>query len=237
MLRSKVILLSLFATLTATLAQRTHAAMPVIDVGAIAQLIQQIRTLQQQLTVARDQLTQARDQLRAMTGARNMDRLLAGTVRNYLPADWRHLESVMQGKAAAYGALAASTHALVTANAILSPAQLVALSPDQRAQIEAERRSAAMLQVLAREALVTTSARFAALQQLITAIPAANDQKAILDLNARIEAEQGMLQNEQTKLDVLHQIAQAEERARKQRTRERAIASIGSLRTLPPMNL
>jgi hypothetical protein len=46
-----------------------------------------------------------------------------------------------------------------------------------------------------------------------------------------------MLQNEATKLGVLYQTVQAEEWARKQRTREHAIASIGSLRDLPPMGL
>jgi hypothetical protein len=46
-----------------------------------------------------------------------------------------------------------------------------------------------------------------------------------------------MLQNEQTKLHVLGQAAQGDEWARRQRARERAIADIGSLRTLPAMGL
>ena len=55
----------------------------------------------------------------------------------------------------------------------------------------------------------TRSDRFTSLQQLISAIGGATDQKASLDLNARIAAEQGMLQNEQTKLQVLYQVAQS----------------------------
>ena len=82
-----------------------------------------------------------------------------------------------------------------------------------------------------------TSRRFQSIQQLINAISRASDQKAILDLQARIQAEQGMLQNEATKLGILYQTAQAEEWARKQRVREQAIASIGSLRDLPPLEL
>ena len=85
--------------------------------------------------------------------------------------------------------------------------------------------------------LAATSARFAGIQELINAIPAAEDQKAILDLQARISAEQGMLANDQTKINVLFQSAQAEEWARKQRIREQAIAGIGSLRRLPRMGL
>ncbi len=44
-----------------------HAQWAVVDVGAIAQLIQQVATMEQQLSTAKDQLTQARDQLDSMT--------------------------------------------------------------------------------------------------------------------------------------------------------------------------
>jgi hypothetical protein len=46
-----------------------------------------------------------------------------------------------------------------------------------------------------------------------------------------------MLQNEQTKLQMLYHVAQAQEWARAQQVRERAIADQGSLRSLPPMGL
>lgn len=214
-----------------------HAQWAVVDVGAIAQLVQQVRVLREQLTTARDQLTQARQEYESMRGGRGMERLLAGTARNYLPAEWQQLAAVLDQASAQYGALAAELQRVVNANAVLSPQQIMALSAAERAQVESARRSAAMLQVLTREALSTTSRRFESIQSLIDAIPAASDQKAILDLQARIQAEQGMLQNEATKLGVLYQAAQAEEWARRQRTREQAIASVGSLRSLPPMGL
>ena len=90
---------------------------------------------------------------------------------------------------------------------------------------------------MARAALQNSSDRFASLQQLITAIGTAADQKGSLDLTARIAAEEGMLQNEQTKLQSLYQVAQSQEWARAQRAREQAIADQGSLRTLPAMGL
>jgi hypothetical protein len=46
-----------------------------------------------------------------------------------------------------------------------------------------------------------------------------------------------MLATDQTKLQVLYQAAQANESATNQRTREQALASVGSLRTLPAMGL
>lgn len=214
-----------------------HAQWAVIDVGAIAQLIEQIATMQQQLETARNTLRQAEQQFRATTGGRGMERLLSGTDRNYLPANWAQLEAAMQRADGTYSALGARLQAVLNDNALLSDERIATLSPMEREQLEAARRSAAMFQTTSRQALETTSGRFEALQELVDAIPAAQDQKAILDLQARIAAEQAMLVNEQTKLNVLHQVAQAEELARKQRIREQALTDIGSLRRLPPMGL
>jgi type IV secretion system protein VirB5 len=204
-----------------------HSAMAVVDVRAITQLRNQIRALERQLETARQHLSQAQAEYQALTGNRGMELLLAGTVREYLPADWGMLKT----------ALAAEIAAIVEANAVLTAQQTARLSVQERAQLEAARRSAAMLQVSTQQALAATSQRFAALQQLIDAIGAAQDPKAIMDLQARMSAEQLMLQNEHTKLQLLFQAAQAEEWARKQQARERAIADIGSLRNLPPVGL
>lgn len=214
-----------------------HAQWAVVDVGAITQLILQVNTMRQQLETTRDQLQQARQTLDSMRGGRGMEQLLAGTARNYLPEDWQQLSAVLDQSSAGYGTLALELQRLINTNAILNPDQVAGLSTAERSQLEAARRSAALLQALTREALSTTSRRFQSIQQLINAISRAEDQKAILDLQARIQAEQGMLQNESTKLGVLYQTVQAEEWARKQRVREQAIDSIGSLRDLPPLGL
>jgi len=120
---------------------------------------------------------------------------------------------------------------------VLTPAQVASLSSTEQAQLTAARRSAALLQATSRAALSNSSDRFTSLHQLIAAIGSATDQKGALDLNARIAAEQGMLQNESTKVQVLYQIAQSEEWARAQRVREQALADQGSLRQLPAMGL
>jgi type IV secretion system protein VirB5 len=213
------------------------AAMAVVDVKAISHLVSQAKTLNDQLNTMRDSLDQARQEFESIRGGRGMENLLAGTVRNYLPADWAQLDATLRGMASSYGALASSLQDLIETNAVLTPEQVALLSPMERAQLDASRRSVALLQATTREALANTSARFASIQQLVNAIPGATDQKAILDLQARIAAEQGMLQNEQIKLDLLERTAQAEERARRQRVREQAIDDIGSFASLPPMNL
>lgn len=228
---------AIVAAATILLTDPSRAAMPVVDVGAIAQLVRQITALQQQVETARNQLTQAQQQYRSMTGGRGMDRLLSGTVRNYLPADWQALEAALNGIQGSYAALAAQLDSTLRANAILTADQVAQLSAQEREQLEAARRAAALLQVTSQRALETSSQRFASLQQLIDAIPSATDQKAVLDLQARIAVEQAMLQNENTKLMVLYHAAQAEELARKQRAQEMAIANRGSLRRLGPIGL
>lgn len=220
----------------AALAPAAHA-MAVVDVRAIAQLKQQLTTMTRQLSTARDQLSQAQQTFQSMNGGRGMEQLLSGTVRNYLPSDWAQLDSAIRQGVSSYQALASEVQTAINGNAVLDAGQLGALSPAGRSQLEAARRSAAMLQVTSRQALSATSNRFASIQQLIDAIPRARDPKAIMDLQARIAAEQGMLANEQTKLQVLYQAAQAEEWARVQRAREQGIADIGSLRALPVMGL
>jgi type IV secretion system protein VirB5 len=213
-----------------------RAQIPVTDVGAIAQLVAEVNTLAQDLNTARQDLAQAQQQYQSMTGQRGMQQLLSGTVRNYLPTNSTQLQAAEQGAGSAY-ALGADVSAAVNSNAVLSAQQIAALSPNEQGALQEARRNAALLQALAQEALANASSRFSAIQLLIDAIPQAADEKGILDLGARIAAEQGMLQNEQTKLNVLGQAAQGDEWARRQRTRERAVADIGSLRTLPAMGL
>jgi type IV secretion system protein VirB5 len=204
-----------------------RAQFAVIDVASLTQLISQLQTLEQELATARAQLGQAQAQYQSMTGTRGMQSVLAGTPRNYLPTDWTALESTLAGSGAGYPALSAALHGAVSADAILTPAQLAQLSPGARAQLQAGRQSTALLQALSHQALANASNRFGSLQQLIDAIGGAADQKAVLDLQARIAAENGMLENEHTKLDDLYQGALAEQWVNGQRLRELAVAGHG----------
>ena len=237
MFRRTLLSLPLIALLTLGAVRPAAAQFAVIDIASITQLIQQYQTLQQQLTTVQAHLTQARLEYAALTGGRGMQLLLSGTPRNYLPTDWSTLASVLQGGSGGYGSLAASEQSLVGTNAVLRGTALARLSPIERAHLDAARRSTALLQALTHQSLATTSNRFASLQQLINAIGSANDPKAVLDLQARIGAETGMLTNEGSKLQVLYQAMQAEDRSQRQRRDEQAIADIGSLRALPALGL
>jgi len=227
----------IFAATLIGVCPASRAQFAVIDVGTITQLIKEVGTLEQQLQTAERTLANAQQQFQAITGNRGMQNLLSGTNRNYLPSTWSQLAAAITQTGGAYQALSIGTQSLMVANAVLTPQQVSALSPAEQTQLQAARQSAALLQSTSRQALDNTSARFASLQQLINAIPGATDQKGALDLQSRIQAEQAMLQNENTKMAVLYQTLQAQEWARQQSAREQVVAGVGSLRSLPALNL
>src|SRR6202789_406245 len=199
----------------------------VVDAPAIVQLIQEVQTTAQQLQTAKAQLLQAQQALQTMTGDRGMEQLLSGTNRNYLPSNWTQVSGVLQG-AGGFSSLSTDLQSVMSANAVLSPQRLANLPAGGQQLIQSERQWGAMQQALSHQALSSASNRFASLQTLISAISSAADQKGILDLQARISAELGMLQNEQSKLQSLYQSTQAEESSLRQQAWELAINGQGS---------
>ena len=124
-----------------------------IDVNAIAQLARQVQTLEQQLATARNQLETASMQFQSMTGSRGMERLLAGTVRNYLPADWSQLTGVLQGAGGGYPRARRQLPRPIEGDAVLTAQGLAALSTADQQLITGARQRAAMNQALSRQAL------------------------------------------------------------------------------------
>lgn len=212
-------------------ASPARAQFAVIDVAAVTQLVTEVQNLEQALTVAREHLQEAQAELRSMTGDRGMEQLLAGTNRNYLPADWGQLTAALNDTSSAYTALSAAVQQALSEDTVLTPQQLATLSPDSRQQLAEDRQTAALLQAVSRQALANASSRFADLQQLINAIGTASDQKGVLDLGARIGAEQAMLENEQAKLAMLVAAAESQRWTDEEQDRERAIAGQGEFAT------
>ena len=217
----------------AGMAAPAQAQMAVIDAAAVAKLLQQITYWKQQITAMATELNQLKQTHASLTGPRGMQALLplADAQRNYLPKDWAEIADVLRGQSVQYGALANSVSVLVNSRAVLTGADLGQMTPQERASVEEARRQAAGRAVLTREAFAQASARFASLAQLVQAIGGAADAKAILDLQGRIDAEQAMLENEQAKLTLLSQAADADRLLQEQQLRELAIAGHGDFRT------
>ena len=226
MRNSKVRIVAAFCIASCAVAPASWAQWAVVDAPAIVQLIQEVQTTAQQLQTAKAQLLQAQQALQTMTGGRGMEQLLSGTVRNYLPSNWMQVTAALRGSTG-FGSLSGDVQTLVSANAVLSPQRLATLSPGAQQLIQDSRQWSAMQQALSNQALANASNRFAAIQSLISAISSASDQKSILDLQARIGAELGMLQNEQTKLQSLYQSAQAQESLLRQQAWEQVVDGHG----------
>jgi len=209
------------------LPQRANAQWAVVDVGAIAQLLREVQQMEQAIQTAQNQLTQARQEYQSITGSRGMQNLLPNVNWNYLPTSFTQIAT----------SLSSGIHRQMSSNAVLTPSQVAALSPAEQQQLNSARSNAALLQTASQQAYASASARFSSIQSLISAIGGAGDQKAILELQARVQGEQGLLQNDATKLQLLYQAAQAEEWARRQRAGEQVVTSVGNLRTLPTLQL
>jgi type IV secretion system protein VirB5 len=222
---ASILAISIVSTLSVSTARAQWA---VVDAPAIVQLIQEVEDLEALITNARNQLNQAKQALQTMTGDRGMEMLLSGTVRNYLPSGWQQVMSAVEGGG---GPLAADIQGNVAANSVLSPQRMATLSPESQQLIQAMRQWGAARQSIAHQALANSSNRFSSLQTLISTIGSAGDQKGILDLQARINAELGMLQNEQTKLQVMNQALLAQESTLNQRRQEMAIEAQGQFST------
>jgi type IV secretion system protein VirB5 len=219
------------------IAEPASAQWVVVDPTSLTQLLIQVQQIAQEITLAQSTLNQAEQAYNSTTGNRGMQNLLSGTNRNYLPTNWTELTGAMNGGGGAYGALGSDITSTVNRNAVLTPAQTAQLSLKELDSITQRRQSIALLEALSRAALSTNSNRFSFLQGLISAIPTANDQKGMLELQARVGAEHAMLQTEKTKLDTLYMAAQVEAETERERADEKAIADIGHLNQLPPMGL
>jgi type IV secretion system protein VirB5 len=207
-----------------------HAQWAVVDAPALIQLVQQVANAEQQLVTLKNQLTQAQQELQSMTGARGMEQLLSGTVRNYLPANWSQVAGAVQGSSG-FGSLSSDMQSISSTNAVLSAQRLALLPASTQQQIQSSRQWSAMQQAIAHQALANASSRFNSLQSLISAIPSATDQKGVLELQARISAELAMLQNEQNKLAVLASSTQGQQGALALQAQEQIIAGRGRFNT------
>ncbi|WP_230411898.1 type IV secretion system protein [Denitromonas iodatirespirans] len=234
-LRRKLTAIIVAASMAMAPVATRASGIPVVDVAALAQLIQQIMYWQQQIQSMSDQLNQMKSTYNSLNGSRGLGNLmtLSNAQRNYLPTDHAEIVKVLNGVSTQYSGLSSKVSAVMSANAVLSSTDLAAMTPSQKAMIEDGRRAAAMISTLSQTGYQNTSGRFAQLQSLITAINATADPKAIAEIQARIAGEQTMLANEQTKMQTIFYMAQAEQIAQEQRAKEKRVAAHGAFSSRP----
>lgn len=211
-------------------AASAHGSMPVIDIAALQQLVQQVNAWQQQLRAMQQQLGQLQQTHDALTGLRGMEQLLrqSPAARNYLPPDWATLTAALQGSGGLYSGVAAAVNAQVAANSVLTQQEVQRVNGLVGERLAAERLAIATDQTLARAAYSRSSARFSELSTLVDKIASTPDAKAIAELQGRIAAEQAMLANENIKLAALSQASAAERWLQELQRREVVLQSHGA---------
>nr|WP_250646763.1 P-type DNA transfer protein VirB5 [Bordetella avium] len=93
-------------------------------------------------------------------------------------------------------------------------------STEQRTSCEAQAVKGAQDKAFALDAYDAAKNRLSQIDQLMRQINQTQDPKAIAELQGRIAAEQAMIQNEQTKLQMYQMVAAAEDRLQQQRRKE-----------------
>jgi type IV secretion system protein VirB5 len=213
-------------TLAATLSFLGHPAaaqLVVHDPTSYASLIHQATTALDQLNELRSQVAEARrlyDGFNTGSGAGALAGLLkAPKLRAYLPEVDKYV-------AAAKGDLAALGEIGRRATEIRADRRLYAAAPDDALGQELERQGdgAARDLALGEAAAAAGSRRLEGLSELLGALDAAPNARAVMDLQARFSAEQAMTLNDQMRLQGLAMAQAAEGRLQDQRDRERAQA-------------
>lgn len=171
-----------------------HAQWTVIDPAHIAQTIQVV----EQMKIEVDQM---RKQYAAITGNRNFGQILnSPALRNYLPEQWQSIYD--QVKSGSLPGITNAAQQILTAEGI---------SGGTAAQ-QRYNNTVAANKAMAMQAYQATFNRLNNIQALMRQSNLTDDAAAKADLANRIGAEQAMIQNEQTRLQLMANLQQAEEK-------------------------
>ena len=164
------------------------------------------------------QIDQMKQQYAAVTGARGMGELFNNPqLRDYLPQDWQGVyDSVKSG---GYAGLSGRAESIYDNNKVYDACASF-VSNEQRTNCEAQAVKGAQDKAFALDAYDAAKNRLSQIDRLMRQINQTQDPKAIAELQGRIAAEQAMIQNEQTKLQMYQMVAAAEDRLQQQRQKE-----------------
>ncbi len=207
---------------SAFLADSTHAQIPVTDAASITtQVTNQIETIgkwKMQYDQMTSQINQMQQQYASMTGTRNLGKTMNNpALRDYLPNDWQGIyDSVKRG---GYSGLSGRAQSVYEANKIYDACAHYRVE-EQRTACEAQTAKGAQDKAFALDAYDKAKGRLSQIDGLMSQINGTTDPKSIAELQGRIAAEQALIQNEQTKLQMYQMVAAAEDRLQEQRQRE-----------------
>jgi len=194
------------------------AAMSVIDIRQIANnkvnQAANIAKFVEMINHHKRQIEQLKEEYEALTGSRGLGMILNDPAfRSALPDEWKEVyDGILEG---GYAGLSDTARSILEASGLIEACEDIS----EAAKAICERQVAKVAQDKANTMAAFDNAqeRWDQIQALMGEINATTDPKAISELQARINAEQAAIQNEQTKLQMFTMAAQIENRVMEQR--------------------
>ena len=175
-----------------------------------AQMLKEYATMVQQLDEMKRQFSQMEKEFETITGSRNLGEILNDPqFKQYLPDNWQSIYSGVRNNG--YDGLSGTAKALRDSSKVFDSCEYIT-NPTEKRICNAQAVKPAQDQAFAMDAYSTSQNRVTQIESLMREINNTSDPKAIAELNARIQAEQALIQNEQTKIALYKESAAAEQR-------------------------
>jgi type IV secretion system protein VirB5 len=208
-----------------------HAQLAVYDATSYAKLLQQAQTALQQLHQLESQVQQGQQLLNSLNVNSNVNaiasQLSTPQLRQFLP-DISRYEAAVRGDFSGLGNLGARASQIRAANRIYVPDAGVAQSATDKFYTDGLEQSGDRIardMALGESVGDVSAQRLQGLEQLRKSLDTAPNARAVLDIQARIAAENALIQNDQVRLQGLGMVQQAQDRMQAQRNRETALKS------------
>ena len=189
---------------------------PVFDYASLIQAIQSVMQSVQQIENQIRQIEQLQSQVQAISGYRNLGSILNNpALQNYIPADATRIVGTIQS--GGYAGLGGSAKALRDAQMTYN---CLDLDGAARTQCQSSLAMPYQHKAFMQDGMDASRARMAQIQALMGQIDATTDQKAVSEIQARIEAENAMIQQQQAQVAMARGLADAEHRIAESRAKE-----------------
>jgi type IV secretion system protein VirB5 len=202
----------------ASFSPATHAqGIPVIDIANLIQSITQVLNDVTKIANQVEQIEALQSQLASINGMRNLGNVYdSAALKNYVPADAYNLVNAVDSTG--YAGLTTTSKALRDAGMVYNCLDRTGTArTDCQAALAQPYQQKGLLQ----DAMNAASGRLAQIKSLMNQIDGTSDQKAVLEIQARIGAENAMLAHEMSQVQMLTGMADSEERIARSRDRER----------------
>ena len=201
-----------------------HAqGIPVMDIANLIQTLLQVLNDITEIENQVQQITQLESQVRSINGVRNLGTVLNNPMlRNYVPAEaYTYLNAV---NTSGYSGLNGTARALRDVGMVYNCLDLAGTA---RTGCQAALAQPYQQKGLLQDAMRAAAGRLTQINSLMDRINTTSDQKAVLEIQARIGAENALLAHEVSQVQMLQGMADSEERIARSRERERQYQMLG----------